>query len=206
MSSLYVTLAGLKSRLHITDTSDDDQLTLATIAASMAIDRFTARFFGQVTATQVFPTDGLMMAYVPDLVSVTALAVDTHGNGTYDQVWSAGDYRKEPANALTENGEPWPYTRIRAMAAGGGSHLFPYVFPLSNPDRLQITGVWGWPAVPAMVSAVALQVAQDAFKLKDVGPAGVEGSADNGVARIGNSPVLRDMLSPYVRGDKKVGV
>lgn len=205
MMSSYVTLVALKQRLGIQDTADDAQLTLSTVAASMAIERFTGRYFYQQTATQVFPSDDIQTLYVPDLVSITTLAVDTTGNGVYSQVWAAGDYRLEPRNAMTERGEPWPYTRIRALTAGGGRYAFPYTFPLSNPDRVQIAGVWGWPAVPALVGQVALVLAQDIFKSKDQTGSDVEGAAFLGTTKIGSSPVLRDMLSTY-RSAKAVGV
>ncbi len=203
--SSYVTLAGLASRLGINDHQDDAQLTLATVAASMAIERFCARYFYQQTATQVFPSDDLQMVYVPDLVSITTLKVDTTGSGVYDQTWAASNYRLEPKNALTEKGEPWPYTRIRALTFAGGSYLWPWVFPLSNPDRVQIAGVWGWPAVPALVGQVALVLAQDIFKAKDQTGSDVEGAAFLGTTKIGSSPILKDMLSTY-RSYKAVGV
>ncbi len=202
----YTSLEGLKSRLKITDMMDDDQLLIALAGATGAVERYTGRYFWRQAATQVFRSKDVEILHVPDLVSVTTLHVDTHGAGVYDQVWAPTDYRLEPANALTENGEPWPYTRIRAMITGGGHYWWPYVFPLSNPDRIQITGVFGWPAVPALIEQVTLQLAQDAFKLKDTGPGGVEGATDWGVTKIGGSPILKDMLSTYMRGSSKVGV
>jgi hypothetical protein len=206
ISQWYASLEELKSRLKITDEQDDDQLLLALAGASSAIERYTSRYFYRQAATQVYRSDNVEMLTVDDLVAVTSLSVDTTGDGIYDQQWEPADYRLEPANAPTAKGEPWPYTRIRALTTGGGRYWWPYVFPFSNPDRIQIEGIYGWPAVPSLVRQVALQLSQDEFKLKDVGPGGIEGATDWGITKIGSSPVLRDMLSEYVRGGTKVGV
>jgi hypothetical protein len=202
----YTTLEELKSRLKINDDNDDDMLLVAVAAASSAIEKYTGRYFYRQTATQVFRSSDVEILHVPDLVSVATLKVDTAGHGVYNQVWSPTDYRLEPANALTENGEPWPYTRIRAMVTGGGSYWWPYIFPLSNPDRIQISGVFGWPAMPALVRQAALQLSENLFKLKDVGQGDTEGSAALGVQKIGQSTVLSQLLARYVRSGSKVGV
>ena len=41
------------------------------------------------------------------------------------------------------------------MAITGGK-LFPYVWQWSHLDRIQVTGVFGWPAVPLAVKQAAL--------------------------------------------------
>jgi Phage gp6-like head-tail connector protein len=205
----YTDLPALKNRLGIVDTQDDVQLNLAIDTASAAINRYTGRFFGQVTGVQAHRNSDIQMVHVPDLVSVSSIDVDTTGDGTFDTHWPSSWYRLEPFNALTEHGdEPWPYTRIRALAFGGGGGIWPvYTFPLSNPDRVRVTAVWGWPAVPTLIGACCLQLSVDTFKAKDMGPSGdSEGAAFLGATKVSSSPVLRDMLSRYVRGDTAVGV
>lgn len=207
LSRFYCSVAELKSRIGLasTDTSDDDQLLLAVQAATRAIDQFTGRYFWSGTDTRVYSTFDIESCRIDDLVSITSLSTDSTGLGTYDQVWAAGDYRLEPANAPASNPEPEPYTAIRALAGGGGRFWFPWVYPLSNPDRVKVTGVFGWPAVPYLVKQAALQAAEDAYKLKDA-PFGVMGSADGlGLIRVSANPKLAGMLYSYVRG-RKVGV
>jgi hypothetical protein len=55
---------------------------------------------------------------------------------------------------------------------------------------VQITALWGWPAVPSLVTEACYQLAEETFKLKDA-PFGVAGVNDFGVLRIGNQTMNR---------------
>lgn len=202
----YTSKEELKARLDLqqTDVYIDDQLLLAVAAASSSVERYCGRFFYRQTATQVYSPNNIEILAVNDFVSLTSIAVDTNGQGLFSQVWAPGDYRIEPANALTAKGEPWPYTQIRALAAGGGRYFFPWVFPMSNPDRVQITATWGWPAVPYLVKQATLQLAADLYALKGA-PFGVAGFAEFGVVRIKQNPQIEMLLHRYIRGQSKVG-
>lgn len=206
LNRLYVSVAELKSRIGMpqTDTSDDDQLLLACQSATRGIDMFCGRYFWQATDSRVFPSQGIDICVVDDLVSVTTLATDTTGTNVYDTTWAASDYRLEPANAAGNNPEPRPYTSIRSMSGAGGHFFFPQIYPMSNPDRVKITGVFGWPSVPYLVKQAALQLGIDIYKTKD-SPFGILGSPDFGFVRIKANPQVMGMLAPYLRG-KKVGV
>ena len=208
LSRLYCSVSELKSRIGMasTDTSDDDQLLLACQAATRGIDQYTGRYFWAGTDTRVFSSESIEVCPVDDLVSITTLSTDSTGLGTFDQTWAASDYRLEPANAPTPSPEPAPYTRIRALAAGGGRFYFPAIFPMSNPERVKIVGVFGWPAVPYAVKQACLQVAEDIYKLKDA-PFGVLGSPDGiGLMRVTGNPRLQGQLWSYVRGKDKIGI
>ena len=207
LNRFYCSVAELKARIGMdpADTSDDDQLLLAAQSATRGIDQYCGRYFWQAADTRVFNTQDIETCKVDDLVSITTMLTDSTGLSTYDQTWAATDYRLEPANAPGFNPEPRPYTLIRAMAGGGGRYWFPWIYPLSNPDRVKITGVFGWPAVPYLVKQVALQAAVDIYKLKD-SPFGVLGSADMGIMQVTANPHMSDMLWSYVRGRSKVGM
>ena len=207
LNRFYCSVAEIKSRIGMdpSDTSDDDQLLLAVQSATRGIDQYTGRYFWQGIDTRVFNTLDIETCRIDDLVSVTTLSADSTGLSVYDQVWAPTDYRLEPANAPTPSPEPEPYTLIRALAGGGGRYWFPWIYPLSNPDRVKIVGVFGWPAVPYLVKQVALQASEDIYKLKDA-PFGVLGSADMGIMRITANPQMTEMLWSYVRGKTKVGM
>lgn len=207
LNRFYCSKEEIKSRIGLdpTDTEDDDQLLQSVAAACRGIDQFTGRYFWQGPDTRYFDSDTIEIATVDDLVSVTTLQVDNTGMNVFDTTWATTDYRLEPVNAPGFNPEPRPYTRIRALAGGGGHFYFPFTYPLSNPDRIKITGVFGWPAVPYLVKQVCLQAAEDIYKLKDA-PFGVLGSAEMGLMRIQANPEMQDMLWSYVRGSKKVGM
>jgi hypothetical protein len=207
LTRFYCSIAELKARIGMDpdDTSDDDQFLLACQSAARGIDQYTGRYFWQGTDTRVYNTMDIEVCEVDDLVSVTSLVTDSTGLSVYDQTWAVTDYRLEPANAPGFNPEPKPYTRIRALAGGGGRYWFPWIYPLSNPDRVQLTGVYGWPAIPYLVKQTAIQAAIDVYKLKDTS-FGVMGSSELGLMQITTNPQMRDMLWSYVRGKSKVGM
>jgi len=87
----------------------------------------------------------------------------------------------------------------------GGGTFFPFTWPFTHLDRVQIAGVFGWPQVPSAVHQAALLIASDWFKLKDA-PWGVAGMGDFGVVKTSPNPWISDQLRPYIRGRGKVGV
>jgi hypothetical protein len=95
---------------------------------------------------------------------------------------------------------------MRAINYAGGGKYFPFIWPFSKLDRIQITGTWGWQQVPFAVRQATLQVAADLYKLKDA-PFGVAGTAEFGQMRVAaaSSPVL-EILRPYVSPKRGVGV
>lgn len=195
----YCTADELKSRLQITGTADDSEIALAVAGASRAIDRYTGRYFYRVTDTLTYVPDDLYSTCTDDLVSVTTLATDPAGtapqSGTFPVVWPAGSFQLLPYNP-GDPGEPWPYTKIRAV----GGLTFPWVVPkiLMRADRVQVTGVFGWPTVPQVIRSMTLQVAAELFRGKDA-PTGGGAPGEFAVAVITGSPLLRQMLDRYRR-------
>ena len=106
--------------------------------------------------------------------------MDSDGDGTYEETWTLGtDFALEVAPGqynTAAKGEPWPYTGFTII----GPKYIPIVWPWSHLDRIQVTGVFGWPAVPLAVKQAALIAAADLFKLKDA-PFGVAGFGEFGV-------------------------
>ncbi len=195
----YCSAEELKSRLQMSGTADDSEITLAVAAASRAIDRFTGRYFYRVTDTLTYVPGDLYHVCVDDLVSVTTLATDPAGTtaqgGTFPVTWPAGSFQLTPYNP-GDPGEPWPYTKIRAV----GGLTFPWVVPqiLMRQDRVQVTGVFGWPAVPQVVHAMSLQVAAEVFRSKDMA-AGGGAPGEFATSVITSSPLLSGSLSAYCR-------
>ena len=202
---LYATPDELKSRLGITDTQDDFEIMLACQAAAKSVDSVCGRYFWRATDTRTYVPESLWRQSIDDLVSVTTLKVDQDGDGVYEQTWTSGtDYALEVAPGrynVSSKGEAWPYTGFLAVNSG---KLLPFVYPWRHLDAIQITGVFGWPAVPLNVKQAALVAATDLFKLKDA-PFGVAGIGDLGVLRIKNNPVVMSLLTRYMNG-QRVGV
>jgi hypothetical protein len=67
-----------------------------------------------------------------------------------------------------------------------------------------VTGVFGWPAVPANVKQAALIAAADLFRLKDA-PFGIAGFGEFGVVRVQANPRVMSLLRRYITG-QRVGV
>ena len=210
VSQYYTSVEELKDRLQITNTASDMSCQMAVQAAAKWVDRHCGRHFYQVTETRTFVPYSIWEQPIDDTVSITQLAVDFNGTGVFDQVWTQGvDYQLVfdgyEFNLLSD-GEPRPYTRARVINFAGGGRFFPFVWPFSRLDRVQIQGTFGWPAVPLAVKQASLQLAADFFKLKDA-PFGIAGSTDWGLLRLPKqNPVIQSLLGPYISPKRKVGV
>lgn len=198
LGHLYATVDALKSRLGITssDTADDSELHRACFAASRWVEQCCQRtFYRSASGTaRTFATDDsycLTLGPFNDLVSVSALATDSAGDGTYETTWASSDYQLWPFN--TSGPETRPYTKIRAV----GGYTFPVAYSVQTRfDRVQVTGVWGWPSVPYAVAEAALMKASELFKMKDA-PFGIAGLDDYGVVRIRDNAPAKGLLMPY---------
>lgn len=174
LGKLYATVEALKSRFGDTVTTDDFEYHQACYAASRAVEQICQRVFYRTTSeARTFVADNLYCLKLPDfndLVSVSAITTDDGGDGTFETTWSSTDYQLLPHNPSAAP-ERRPYTEIKAV----GSQTFPKPSgSLTRDDRVKVTGVWGWPAVPFAVKEAALILAADFFKLKDA-PFGVAG-------------------------------
>ena len=201
----YCTVEELKSRLGITDTSDDFELGLAAAGASRAIDEITGRYFWRGTDTRTYIPESISRQSLDDLVSVTSLKVDRDGDGVFEETWTQGtDYALEVApgkyNAAAK-GEQWPYTAAQVITGG---KLFPFTWMWSHLDRIQVTGVFGWPAVPLNVKNAAIIAGAQIFRIKDA-PFGVAGFGEFGVVRVQSNPQVMWLLHRYING-QRIGV
>jgi hypothetical protein len=177
ISNGYCTLAQVKSSLRITDTVDDALLELAVEAASREIDQATERtFYNMGTATRFFVARDAYFTQIDDLISLTTLKTDPDGNSGFTVTWSATDVQLEPLNGFISGIES-PFTGLRARDT--------YLFPLEEEEALvQVTGVWGWSAIPTAIKQATVILASRIFKRND-SPLGVAGFGDLGVIRVG---------------------
>lgn len=194
----YATDTELKAYLHITDTDDDAEITLAIAAASRAIDRHTNRQFGLVGSPEArYYTAGydrkLCRWYVDidDLMTETGLEIvaDIDDDGTYDDAIT--EFALRPANAAVES-RPWTRIYVRPGNA---------VRPNGNDGGVKVTARWGWTTVPDTVKQATLLQASRFFKRRDA-PFGVAGSPELGselrlLAKV--DPDVAVALGPYVR-------
>lgn len=193
--SLYCTPEMLKNRKGIVDTYDDVEILGSCRAVARWIDkRYCQRHFYRITATRTFPATDPYCLKIPDLVSVTSLKTDNDGDGVFETTWSAGDYELLCSNALAEI-EPWPYDEVNAI----GQYQFPVSYGSTRGvrrNRVQIVGVWGWPAVPSPVIEAAKILSGDYLKLGAMA-FGVAGYGEYGAVRARMSNPALEMLDPY---------
>lgn len=166
-------------------------------AASRWVDSFCERHFWQDANTpRIFDTCNrtvLDLGTYGDLVALTALAVDLDGDGAFETAWAPTDYQLLPLRPAAAP-EPGPYTSVRAL---GGRE-----FPAPDSERvgrIQITGTWGWPAVPAKVHEACLIQASRLYKRR-YSPEGVTGfGSEFGPIRLTArpDPDAVNLLAPY---------
>jgi hypothetical protein len=196
LGHLYATPQVLKSRINAKTEIHEYELVDACYGASRAVEQHCERIFYRTpsqarTFVPCGPRD-LRLGEFNDLVSITSVRTDTSGDGVYETSWTAADYQLSPLNPDAAP-ERRPFESIRAV----GGKTFPQVLGGSGrTDRVEITGVWGWPAVPHAVKTGALILAQELFRLKDA-PFGVADFGEAGLIRLRENPRLVSMLLPY---------
>lgn len=202
--NLYAPPMALKAWLKITSTTDDLEIHGACFAASRWIEQYCERLFYRSptgTARTFTACDPYMVRLGDfcDLVSISALATDEAGDGTFETTWSTSDYQLWPNNPAAAP-EIRPYTSVRALPG----RTFPLAWDNARADRVQITGVYGWPAVPSSVKQAALLLAVDALKTKETS-FGVGGANEWGLVRIRENPIAMSYLNPYRKNPVMVG-
>ena len=192
--ALYASTAQIKAALRITDAVDDTLINMAGSAASELINGYCGRSFESYgTATRYFAPNDLYVLQVDDLAG-TAITIQSSSNAdaVFDVTFAATDYQLEPLNSISE-GLSWPFTRIRAVDDYDWS-----VF--GNEATAKITGVWGWPAVPASISqAAVIQGSRIFTRLQS--PLGIAGFGDLGVVRVSRQldPDVAQLVEPFRR-------
>lgn len=207
---LYISVEEIKDRLRINDTADDMSLQFAVQSACKWIEGHCGRYFWQGADTRTYVPYDIYELPLDDLVSVNTFKCDFDGDGVFEQNFVQGtDYElgtsRYEFNQLA-TGEQRPFTVARIINAAGGGKFFPFTWPFSRLDRIQIVGQWGWPAVPFGVKQAALQLATDFYKFKDA-PFGLAGSADLGVVHVSADwMTIMTLLNPYISYRRKVGI
>lgn len=191
--TLYASTAQIKAALRISDSVDDSLINMAGSAASELIDGYCGRTFGTVATTRYYAADDAYLLQVDDLAG-TAITVATsdYDPPQWEVEWTATDFQLEPLNGIID-GLGWPYTRIRAV----GDYLWPFD---SAEVGVKITGVFGFPVLPSVITQAAVIQASRIFKRLD-SPLGVAGFGDLGAIRVSRQldPDVAQLVAPYVR-------
>jgi hypothetical protein len=179
----YVELEELKSSTELTSTSFADQdLQNAIIGASRVVDKLAGqRFYLDVDANQVrYYTASLEDELrIDPLVTFTSLTTDDDNNGVFENTWVRDtDFVLEPINATADG---IPFDTIRRLS--GGNFSWP-----SYPNRIKLTGKFGWANIPEAVKVMTTILAARYTKRLREAPFGIAGfDAIGAVVRISRS-------------------
>lgn len=167
----YATLADLRSLTGVT-TGDDSRLTAALLAAEELIDTYCRRRFTAPDVNEDDPTVRVYPAagYIDDVVHVDTVETRPSASAEWTEL-AADRWELGPVNA-TADGKP--YTQLVARRS-------PIV-----ADAVRITGWFGWPAVPAVVTQATLLQASRLYQRKNAafGVAPVPGLEGSGGMRL----------------------
>lgn len=200
----YATTPVLKTRLNITDTTEDTSLLLALNSASQEIEGICGRQFNDAgsTSARIYYPDTLTTVVVDDFSTTVGLVVaaDYSNAGTYTTTIASGNYQLEPLNGIVDGSTGWPFYRIRAIQT-----WYPLWYTSIGDPRtsIQITARWGWTAVPPPIQEACLLLAEEIFKLKDA-PFGVAGFGAMGAVRVRENPKVMALLQRYIRNPIQV--
>jgi hypothetical protein len=197
----YATRNQVKAALRIgtADTIDDDLIDNCVGAASRLIDGYCNRRFWQTGTAEarVYQAEDSFYCSIDDIAGTAlTLKTSTQADGTFDLTWSRSDYQLEPLNGNLD-GLTWSYDKIRAV----GDYLFPTVNANYGDQALvQVTAIFGWPAVPEPVTQATIIQASRIFKRYD-SPLGVAGFGDLGAIRVSRflDPDMAQLVEPYRR-------
>lgn len=178
MADVLVSTAQIKSRLLITDATDDALLTELNEQACDFIQELTGRQFVATSAvTYLIDTRPGSLIRVPRGVrTITSLGLATSdqpddGTGTYTAVVAA-DIVLRPSAFERKPG--WPATEIWIRGSAGRCSL--------AINGAKIIGDWGFSVVPPVVQAVALDAITAAYTARQAGDSDAIGADGSPVA------------------------
>lgn len=190
LTNTYVELEEFKSSVELKGkTLADADIQVALVAASRGIDKALGRrFYPDADALQVryyTPSYNSPLLWIDDLVTLTSFKTDDGGDGTFENTWTANtDFVLGPLNAAAD-GEP--YTHIQVNPAGV------FRWPTScYPRSVQVTGKFGWPAVPANVRQLTTAIAHRLVKRARTTPFGGAIGIELGEATLAARGYARD--------------
>ena len=176
MADLLCTIAQVKARANITDSTDDAMLTEMVTEVSAWIENYTGRkLAADNAATYVFDTVYGWTLRIPyGIRSITSMGVaQTHqpdAAGTYVTV-PAADILLRPK--VQDGAIGWPFTEVRITrrTPTGTVTMFQ-----TCENGCTITGNFGFAATPPDIESVCIDAVVTAYSLRGDGTSGVVGA------------------------------
>ena len=187
-----VTLEAFKAAITIDDTVDDGDLQRALDASTAWIEHYCGRAFGDVSTSadaRIFVPSSPDRLSVPDVASVSQVAIDNAADGTFGLVLAPSSYALYPTS-VGQPGVSGNYTEIRIRPGSSTG----FIVGLET----QVVGRWGFGGTPAAVEQACIILASRYFHRLNA-PFGVLESAQLG--SFGSipeqDPDVVALLSPY---------
>jgi len=193
-NELYTSAEYVAAILGQTNALRTSLLNSALEAACRRIDGWCGRRFSKDTtpSSRVFYPLTSAVVEIDDCYDVDTVKLDTGDSGTFGTTLATTDWQTRPLNGVgPSRGTGWPATRIDAV----GSTAFPCGH--ARPP-VQVTGSWGWAAVPEPIAQAAVQLTIMLYRSPDA-PFGTAGIADIGLTRVRMPQTVVELLSDYVR-------
>lgn len=195
----YLTTAEARDYCGLSDLADTELLDSTVEAVSRMVDNHCQRtFYSEAAQARTFETmsaDMLSFGAFNDLVSVTSIKFDRDGDGTFEETLTAPLYQLLPPGGASFP-EAGPYTALQLF----NQTWFPVPGGTAGTGRTyltEITGTWGWPAVPTAVKQ-ATRIMVSRIMKRQESPQGVAGFGEFGVVRISRiDPDVLALLAPY---------
>lgn len=181
----YGTAEEYRARVGKSDAADDADIGEQLIAVSGLLNRECHRQFnlsGEV-ARQFTRTSPIAVA-VTDLVTLSAdgFTVDTTGDGVFETTIDSGDLILLPRMAAED---PDPYTRIELHRKQTTITQLP-----RTRYCIQITGTWGWAAVPNAIVEAVYSIVREIRDLQEGGYTATLENVDIAIRLSANAPLI----------------
>lgn len=156
LGDAYATAAEYRAVTQKSDTTQDADILVDLLAVSRYLEHRLERFFGvdtgDVSRIYVAPQGGPELRVDDMSTTPTTIIIDLNNDGSFESsdAFSSGDFELLPRNAPKEP-EAQPYRVIRLTPWGTRGSF-------AEGQRVQVTGKFGWPAVPNGVQRATIHL------------------------------------------------
>lgn len=191
----YATASALKTRIAISDTTDDTTLSNVCDQVNQYVETKTGRVLAPIaSAVILLDGDGSRVLRYPRGIRAVSLLECAEYTGAAFSTVAASQYFLRPGPADLRPG--WPYTRLEFTDIATGTFTsFPRGF-----DTVRMTATTGWTAIPDDITELALVAATRAWHAVESGQQDIVGTDDMGRPLVSRFFSARDLETLRVYG------
>ena len=198
LDDAYISAEDFRARISKTVTTDDGILDDILKGVSRLIDRECGRFFGKdaLVIVRTYDGNGQARLYIDDIASTTGLIVKVDLDGDYayggdnETLTISTHFWPGPPNAAL-GPEAKPYRYLEVVPNNGRLGVWP-----EQVRAVQVTAIFGWPAVPGAIVDAVVMVAHE---ITDLEQAGMTAALQNIDTAVNLSPVAFSIVQRIKR-------